>query len=862
MRKPGRDTVSAVTMSSAPPAATPPVPAVRRAPSHLAAKLRPAIAAIVPAVLLTAYALIPEPPYGSHPFEDAWRRHALVGIALLIWVGALLLARRLPRRIPLLAPLLLLPVVECLSVAAAPDWRIGVEPVLDLVAGIVIFAAVVDSPGLRASSLRWSLMLAALGLSIACLTFVWGRWIDWRALVQAVPDAGGGLFPPTVPRVLGAGTNPNVVAPLMTFAAPLYLLSVVESRGWRRGALLAAAFAVQLGVFFTLSRSAWAGEVAGLALATVLLVLAGGRVHPPSKRAARRLAAAGVALAFLAGIVVVALPLGSRPQWLFRPTFSARSDFRSAALEMIRAHPLLGSGPGSFSLNYPYFSNGDPAGAVHSHNVPIEIAVESGFLGLLAAALVLATAVATIWRTWKRGTRAQRYLVASVAGAFANFAVSGTADALHLFPEILFGLAMLMAIAVRVSRQDACTSGPPHCSSLAGGLVSGMMRVTPLALGVALLLAWFRIDQANVHYARSIEFAGRQRWPEAAAEAERAGTLDPAMPLYYAQAGVTLSLEAERIAPGDIAAQERAGTATAAAPIRARAINDLRRVLRLEPRSSVTRLDLAVLLELDGRHEQALAQLPAMLAGAPRDSLVLLAAGVLEEAARPDLAVAAYSSALAESPRIADSPFWQATSFRRQHYGEIVQSALSLAGNEDSSSGSDSVRHIIADAAGISIPGGGPAGPFVGRIDLARWYIRQGDGGAASQILIPAVRERPDDPSVRLALGELDAAQGNLRAARREWLSGAYLGDVESIMHLGDTSPGGRVPPRILDLGNWGLADLWDRQFSVAVQDYRFAYRRQEPLPIVLPGDWLNALPALYSQLRASVDRWEANQDR
>jgi hypothetical protein len=76
-------------------------------------------------------------------------------------------------------------------------------------------------------------------------------------------------------------------------------------------------------------------------------------------------------------------------------------------------------------------------------------------------------------------------------------------------------------------------------------------------------------------------------------------------------------------------------------------------------------------------------------------------------------------------------------------------------------------------------------------------------------------------------------------------------------MDLGDTSPGGKVPAKIIQLGNWGLADLWGRQFGLAVQHYRFAYRRQEPLPIVLPGDWLNALPSLYPRLKSAVERWQ-----
>jgi tetratricopeptide (TPR) repeat protein len=510
---------------------------------------------------------------------------------------------------------------------------------------------------------------------------------------------------------------------------------------------------------------------------------------------------------------------------------------------MIREHPLLGSGPASFSLNYPYLSNGDPAGAVHSHNVLLEIALESGVAGLIAAALAGAGALAILTRLWRHGTGHDRLVAAAVAGALASFVVNGMADALHLFPEILFALGALMAIAVRSGADlgDELSLRPWYYRL---GL-NRALPLAPFALAAAMLLVWSRIDLAAGYYSRSISFASQHDWVASALEANRAHTTDPGLAIYPVQEALSLEMAQEN-------GQDNTG--------RQRAIDLLNRALAVEPRSSITRLDLAPLLEADGQHLAAVDQTTLMVAGAPRDSLVLLAAGVMEEGAHPEQAIADYASAMAESPRIADSPFWQTTAFRRRNFKVIVQQALSKAEGEDSSSGPDAVRQIVSEAAGVDVPSAGQGGALVAKVDLARRLIRGGRSDEAATILAPVGRAHPDDPSIRLALGELDEARGDLRAARGEWLAGAYLGDVESIMHLGDTSPSGRVPARIRELGHWGLADLWDRQFSLAVQHYRFAYRRQEPLPIVLPGDWLNALPALYSRLQSAVDRWDAGE--
>src|SRR5207248_9609029 len=123
------------------------------------------------------------------------------------------LRRRLPRFSLLSAPLALLLVIQAASVLAMPDRRLGIEPLLDLLASIAIFTALVDCPGLSARSIARSLMLMATAAGAACLWYVWLRWLDWRALTLAVPDAHAGLLPPTVPRVLAVGTNPHIIAP-------------------------------------------------------------------------------------------------------------------------------------------------------------------------------------------------------------------------------------------------------------------------------------------------------------------------------------------------------------------------------------------------------------------------------------------------------------------------------------------------------------------------------------------------------------------------------------------------------------------------------------------------------------------------
>jgi len=798
-----------------------------------------AIAASLPALLLTLFALIPQPPYGAEPFQDAWRRHALVTIALLLWICCLAARRRMPSPSPLLLPLLLLAGTLLVANFSHSDWRIGVEPVLDLISAILVLEALAGTPGLSSTSLFLSLMVSAFALAVVALHDVWDRWLDWLALVRAVPGAGGSWLPPTVPRVLEVGSNPNILAPLLALCLPLFLCACLRTRGAPR-LIAALSFAVvQLAIFFTLSRSAWIGEACGLAVAGAGFLAA----RRSSRLPLRQLITAAAAIAIVAfAVLAVTLARGERPLWLFRPSLAARSDFRGAAIHMIAREPLLGIGPGRFVLDYPLTSDGDPAGAVHSHNVPIQIAVEAGLLGLAAAAGVAAGAVLILRRAWRDGDLATRWRVAAVAGGFTSFAAGGMGDALHLFPEILFVLGALLAIALRSRPADGTGWLVRPASPLLARVTSLALRCSSaLALLLALLLtaAWIGIDEANAHYGRSLSLAADQRWPASAAEAERASTIDPAMAIYHVQSGVALELEAET---------------TGSAAVRQQAVDELRQALQIEPRASSARLELAVTLANGGRMSEAAALLPRVVADAPRDPLTLLGAAVLLERVRPEDSLPIYAAALAQSPRIVDSPFWQASDFRRARYEEIVSRALAIAGQERNSAGPDATQEIIAAGAGMAGQGQG----IVARVDLARAYAAEGNDAAASPILTAAVRERPDDPSVRLALGELDAAEGDRTEARRQWLAGAYLGDTASIMALGNTFAPGPVPKIVESLAAGSLQNLWLRQFSITQQQYRFAFRRQEPLPVVLRGEWLNALPLVYSEMSATLRRWQA----
>lgn len=191
-------------------------------------------------------------------------------------------------------------------------------------------------------------------------------------------------------------------------------------------------------------RSGWL--IMGVALATYMLLLV--------NRENRELRLATLSIPALAAGVIIA-------GYLVSPLFQERLeqslrvlegtpaavDFAAtervpifhAGIAMYRAHPVNGVGVRAFEAAYPEFARPDDVhlkktggarGALHAHNIVLEIMADTGTIGLagLLAAIVLC------WRYWRRMTPSQRqeafpYALALILVLFpinSHFAIFGT----------------------------------------------------------------------------------------------------------------------------------------------------------------------------------------------------------------------------------------------------------------------------------------------------------------------------------------------------------------------------------------------------------------------------------------------------
>jgi O-antigen ligase len=302
--------------------------------------------------------------------------HAAAGFPLFL-VGNVVrvLSGRPPlwRRSVLDAPLAAFGLVLVVS-ALASDYRAITMPsmILTVVSGVALFGPLAwlvgRDPGIRPLLLRvW-----ALGGPPAAVV---GLVAGWMARDRA--------FFPRMPM----GTN--------AFGTTLFLASLValglayRAEGRGRRLWFACALVTLAGLLATESRSALAGWLLGGTYLTWR------ELRDRPRQLALVLAAAFAVLVFVAA---AAPSVGARVGHASTDLVEDRLQIWRTSVDLIRAHPLLGTGPGTFQTVFNRRKPPNLERKWSAHNLWLHYAVETGLVGLAA----LLWAVFAAGREWVR----------------------------------------------------------------------------------------------------------------------------------------------------------------------------------------------------------------------------------------------------------------------------------------------------------------------------------------------------------------------------------------------------------------------------------------------------------------------------
>ena len=384
----------------------------------------------------------------------------LMGFVLLGWVGRVLVRRERITLGSLVWPMAAFLGAEALSAAFAPPLSASAKELARWLQVIAIYLATVNL--VRKPETRRLLLGAifAAGAAQAALG-------AYQFFARSGPTAY--QFDRFL-RAYGTFGQPNPFAGYLEMVVPLGLALVFvwrpRKRGWLWWLALAASSMGSAAIVMSLSRGAWLGMAVGLVVGAVVATRRGWVV---------------AASAFVtAACVFAADTVHLLPQPISDRLSQATGRFRlfdtrgvvptsanyavvermahwQAGWEMFLAHPLLGVGPGHYALAYPQYAILPywTLALGHAHNIYINVAAETGLIGLVAYlamvgswfALVLSRARGLAAR---EPTGLSRAVVVGVLGCLAAVAVHNTFDDLYVhMMNVQIGLLLgLASVAV------------------------------------------------------------------------------------------------------------------------------------------------------------------------------------------------------------------------------------------------------------------------------------------------------------------------------------------------------------------------------------------------------------------------------
>jgi tetratricopeptide (TPR) repeat protein len=284
-------------------------------------------------------------------------------------------------------------------------------------------------------------------------------------------------------------------------------------------------------------------------------------------------------------------------------------------------------------------------------------------------------------------------------------------------------------------------------------------------------LIW--LDVAQFHFERSVRLAQQGNLAGAVAAAERARALDPAMTLHTFQSAYLHGQMADQPGASEMAvALYQAGLAA-------------------EPVDGRQTANLAAALWQTDDHQAAIDTLARAIAARPNAIWLMNLGYFHQQVGNLDSAIEAYGQALARSPELAASEFWQADAERAAHWPDILAHAEAVqgkkgaglvgwrlqialaqhnwraAGEQAQAILEDSPRHCVALSA------------------LARAKFETGSVDEAMNLAQRAIDAWRACGNAYLVRGLANQAAGELAAAEKDWRTAIFFDQQEAAYYLG-----------------------------------------------------------------------------
>ncbi|NIM93356.1 MAG: hypothetical protein GTO18_06560 [Anaerolineales bacterium] len=371
-----------------------------------------------------------------------------------IWLAVLFRSNR-----PLCYPRIFLPIaayllIRLITISLAPLPIISLEVVLRELLLLLGFIFVFNSLYGAWKTATWenALINFAIVFSIIelCLAFLWHRnWWDIAGSITSLPPIGyrsPGVF-------LG---HSNVLAGFLIIVAPIMVVRLIREKNWGKRILWGIGLLLFIPtVFFTSSRTGLIAGVAGVSFTLVLLYVPnllkaalGDRSKPITDIIKPRyLILALFLIIIVIGFIVFFLAQSTRISSHAPTLISARSEIWGPAFDIIRESPILGRGPGSFSVFFAELTKIPPGFATsHAHNILLQTAAETGIIGVVLVLSIIVGLIIIFIRTWRIASPQTKFRLAAYAGAGVAVLLHHSLD--YLLESPLYALSVYILLAL------------------------------------------------------------------------------------------------------------------------------------------------------------------------------------------------------------------------------------------------------------------------------------------------------------------------------------------------------------------------------------------------------------------------------
>lgn len=346
----------------------------------------------------------------------------LLTFTLLAWLASLIVQRERPEAPPWFVPLAVYAGITLLSTAFSLDWWASLGSAKQLLLYLVVPAVFRAARGRHAGTVMYVILTVG---AISAIVGVAEYGIFGFDNLQNRPRG-----------TLGHYMTYSGLLMMVMCSAAARLLFERRDRVWP--ALIMPALIVA--VVLTFSRNAWVGGCVGIG---VLLIL----------KDFRLLALAPVAAALFFALAPGAIVTRFYSTFDLRdPAVRDRVAMYQAGIEIVKDHPVLGTGPNVVQKVYPSYRRTTAVEPTppHLHDVPLQIAAERGVPALVAWLWFLVTL--TIGLLQKLRTDHPRYLAAAGLGVVAAMIAAGFFEYNFGDSEFLMLLLVVITLPYAASR--------------------------------------------------------------------------------------------------------------------------------------------------------------------------------------------------------------------------------------------------------------------------------------------------------------------------------------------------------------------------------------------------------------------------